>query len=94
MRDVALGYLKPVLEESVQEHPTTVALDLLRTTGSAKVYLDGVDPMNLLIGVRRPVSDRHHEHQKLWVFLCDFGKDLNEVERPVPRRFFLCVPQT
>ena len=49
--------------------------------------------MDLLVGIASAVSDGHDKYEKVRMLLCNFRKDLDEIERPVLPRVLLCVGQ-
>ena len=75
----AVADLQAVLEQTMQQQPATISL----CARTFEIDLDGIDPVNLLVGVGRAIPDGDDQHEEIGIFLRDFRKNLDEVECPI-----------
>ncbi len=82
-----LGNLHPVLEDAMEQKPTTVS------AGVRPLEIDQhrVHPVDLLIGVGAAVTHGDDQDEQFRVLLSDLGEDLDEVEGPVAPGMLLGV---
>jgi len=76
--DLAISYLKTVLEQTVEQQTQSVVFG----GWPLKVNNGGVHTLDLLKSIRVSISNRHNEHKQVGVFLGDLGQNLDEIEGP------------